>query len=128
MPWSKDIPAVIYINETDGVAENAITVVDLKSADSVYPAIAIKNVHIANLVYTAPGVVIDRYVFHLDNCSVVVVLYKGIVIVARVEGYAHVSGIHPELHALVHVEVELTIGVNREGDPTFHKDERIVKE
>lgn len=108
------IVSVIDVDISVIVAENTSIVVNMQSTDSADPTVVIPNVHISYLGNTSVIVIEYGNVLYLDHCTIVIILYKRVIVVARVEGDAYIPnlGTDSHIHPVVHVKVELTIGIN----------------
>ena len=122
MPWAVHIVPVIYVDIPCVIVKDAIrTVVDIKSANPTYETVAITDTYIADLIYTAVEIVIDGYMLHLDNGTVIVILYIGIIVESGIKGNTCASQIDMSTYLVesVDIEIKLTIRINGKSDPTF---------
>src|SRR5690606_39879227 len=119
------IVPVVYIDKTGIVAVGGTVVIDMHAPDPSDHSVVVMDIHVPDLGDPPVIVVIDGYVLHLDHRPIFIVLYIGVVVVARVEGDAHISDLGPDpyIYSIVHVQVELTVGIDREGHPVLHKAE-----
>lgn len=127
MPGTEDIPAVVEIDVSHRVAIHPIPVVYGQSADSVHPSIPIVDLHTANLLHSPVRIVKDGYILYLNNCPVMVVLDKGIVIESGVKGNAHIAGMEPDVYPAVDVKIVFAVGVDGKGDTVLYENEGILK-
>lgn len=71
----------------------------------------------------------NRHILNLDNCTKIIVLHKGAIIIARIKGKTY--GTHLKLcinrNLIVHVEIKFTIGIHRKGNSAFHKNKSVIK-
>jgi hypothetical protein len=108
------IISVVYVDEPCIVAENTSIVVDMQASDSTKPSVVVPNVYITNLGYPTIVVIKDWNVFHLDHCTVIIILDKRIVVESRVKGNADIAnlGSDTNIYSIIHIKIELTIGKN----------------
>jgi hypothetical protein len=116
---------VIDIDETGIVAEYASVVINVETAYPTNPTIVIPDIYIPDLGNTTVIVIEDRNVLYLDYGTIIIILDKRIVVESRIEGDADIadSGTNTYIDSNVHIEIELTIWINRKSYTIFHKDE-----
>lgn len=119
------ISSVVYIDKSCIVTKNTSVIVHMQSTNSTNPTVVVPNVHISDLGDTSIVIVKYGNVLYLDYSSVVVILYKWVIIESRVESNPNITYLrtYAYIYSIIHVEVELTIGVNGERYTTFHKNE-----
>jgi hypothetical protein len=95
---------------------------------SPYPAVSVPDVYVTDLGYPSIEVVIYRYVFDLDNSTIVIVLYKGVVIETGIKGYAGrtYSYTGRNINTVVYEKIELPIRVYRKCNPIMNKNKGVV--
>ena len=126
MPWAVHIVPVVYVDVSCVVIKDTIRpVVDIESAYTVYTSVAIAYAYIADLVDTAVEIIIDGNIFHLDHGTVIIILYKGIVVESGIEGYTNTAEIDmpTRLVESIDKEIKFPVRIDRKGDPTFREDE-----
>jgi hypothetical protein len=108
------VMSIIDVDVSCIVTEDTSIVVNVQSTNSSDPTVVVPNVHISNLGNTPVIIIEYGNVLYLDHCPIIIILYKRVVVITRVEGDAHITnlGSNAHIHPVVHVEVELTIGIN----------------
>jgi hypothetical protein len=113
-----DIPYVVVI-KAHGVIK------DTHASQSVDQPVSIVDPNAAYPVHPAIEIVVNGYALYLYHCSVVVVLYKGVVIKTGIKGDGCSSNAHPGMYTVVDVKIKFSIRIYREGNPVLCKDEGI---
>lgn len=129
MPWPVYIMPVVNVNKTGGVAvKSTVIVINVQSAYSTYTPVIITDIYVADPVYASVIIIVDWDVLYLDHGSVIVVLYKWIIVIPGVEGYLGASEINigTKVYTVVNKKVELSIGIDRKCNSIFNKDKRVV--
>lgn len=117
---------VIYVHITSTiVVVSRIVIIDPQATNPSYLTVSIPYIDIANLAYTTVVIVIYAHIFHLNNRAVIVVLYIGVVIVARVKGNAGIAYIYlcAGTDTIVDVKIEFTVGIHRKRNAVLFKNE-----
>lgn len=106
--------SVIDVDVSCVVTEHTSVVIHVQSTDSTDPAVVVPYIHISDLGNTAIIIVEYGNVLHLDHCAIIIILDERVIVVAGIEGDAYIPnlGTYAYIHPAVHVEVELTIGIN----------------
>ena len=122
------IMPVIDVYEAGIVAIYTSRVIeDMKSAETIYPSVAISDIDSANLGDTSVIIIVYRYILYLNDGPVIIVLHIRIVVIAGVEGDCSTSKIYTgsHLNPVIYVEVKLTVRIYRKGNPVFYKYEGV---
>ncbi len=127
--WPVDIIPVIDIDETGVVLVYAKVVIEYThTANSPDSAIAVPDIYIAYLRYPTIKVVVNGYVFYLDDSTVIVILDERVVIKTGVEGYTNRSYAYSGRHInpVIHVEVEFAIRIYGKCNPIMHENKGVI--
>lgn len=129
VPWSVNISTVITIDESALPPKDIISVKDLQPANSIDETnIVIIYPNITNLVHTAIIVIENRCILDLYNGSKAVILYKRIIVIARIKAKIHIGIRKPNINIRPIVrdkEIKLTILKYRKLNAIYHKDKRL---
>ena len=116
--------SVVNINVTPVMAvKSTVVIVYVQTTNSGYPTTIVVDVHIPNLGYPTIVIVVDGDIFHLNNRTVIVILYIWVVIVTRIKSNIGMAKIYVGIHAIsiVNIEIELPIWVYRKCDAIFNE-------
>jgi hypothetical protein len=115
-----DIPYMVVIEAQRGIE-------DAHASKAVDQTVSVGDPYAPDLVYPSVEIVVNRDMLYLHYGSVVVVLYKGVVVKPRIEGNGGCSETYPglQLYLVVDVKIKFPIRIDCEGYPVFQKDEGI---
>lgn len=118
----------IYVTGVMAVISTAVIKYP-KVTDPAYPTVPVTYIYITDLIYTTVGIIINGRVFYLDDCSVIVILYEGIVIISRVKSECSSTNPDPCTYSdlVFDIKIEFPIRINGEGNSIFDKNEGVAR-
>jgi hypothetical protein len=123
------IITVVYVYKSGVVLINTQVVIENPHATySPYPAVTVPDVYVTDLGNPSVEVIINRYVFDLDNSTIVIVLYKWVVIETGIKGYAGRTYSYTvrNINTVVYEKIELPIRVYRKCNPIMNKNKGVI--
>ena len=123
MERSIDIVSIVNVDETCVVIIETVSVIEhVHVTQSIYTSVAVVNIYPTNLCHSPVEIIEDRYVLYLDHRTIIIILGEGTIIETGIKGYV----VSSSRNHIVDVKVKLAIGIDRECDTFFHKNERVV--
>ena len=82
MEWAIYVMPVVHVYKSPLMAIMAIMViVHIQTTNSGYSSTVIVDIYFSNLTYPSVIIIIYRNILNLDNCTVIVILNIGVIII-----------------------------------------------
>lgn len=125
MERSVYIVSIVHIDKPVIVTEHSTIVKNVQSANASKPSVSVTYIYGSYSRYPTVVIVKDRGVLHLDNGTIIIILYKRIIVETGVKGDTYVTHTGPDtyINTVINVKIELPVRINRKRYAIFHKNE-----
>lgn len=124
--WCISVISVIDVHITSEMIEITVIIVEYPhSTNTPHKIVAIPDVDAANLTNATVVIVENGYILYLNHGTVVIILYKGIVIKPGIKRHTRtpISNIGTNTYAIIDIKIKFAIGVHSKRNAAFCKYE-----
>lgn len=104
---------------------SVIIIKDIKTTYLTYASVPVVDANVSDLAHTTIVIVPNGNVLHLAHSPEIVILYKRVVVISRVETDTYITRIDTDRLARRNVKIEFPIGINGERNTHFIKNESV---
>ncbi|SDE62208.1 hypothetical protein SAMN05421636_106161 [Pricia antarctica] len=104
------------------IVESTTVIIDIHVAHTVYPIPVIVDINITDLGNTTVIIVINRYILNLNDCTIVVILGIGTIIISGVECYP----VPTSRNLIFDIKIKFPIRIYRKRYAVLDKNKGVV--